>query len=80
MTDALWQVTRLYVVGDKLFEAAQSFGVDSKACFRIGNEVSEWFFVNIKVCLGCVMSPWLFNLCKDRVVRKLQARILGRGT
>ena len=28
---------------------------------------------------GCVMSPWLFNLCIDGVVREVNARVLGRG-
>ena len=28
---------------------------------------------------GCVMSPWLFNLYIDGVVRELNARVLGRG-
>ena len=33
--------------------------MDSKACVRIRNEVSEWFSVNFGVRRGCVMSPWL---------------------
>ena len=28
---------------------------------------------------GCVMLPWLFNLYIDRVVRGVNARVLGRG-
>ena len=28
---------------------------------------------------GCVMSPWLFNLYIDGVVREVNARVLGRG-
>ena len=28
---------------------------------------------------GCVMSPWLFNLYIDGVVREVNARALGRG-
>ena len=38
---ALWQVMRLFGVVGKLLIALQSFYVDSKACVRIGNEVSE---------------------------------------
>ena len=50
-----------------------------KACSRIGNEFSEWFSVNVGVRQGCVISPWLFNLYMDGVMRELQARTLGRG-
>ena len=77
--DALWQMLRLYGVGGKLLKAVQNSYVDSKACLRIGGEVSEWFSVNVGVRQGCVMSPWLFNLYMDGVVREVQARTLGRG-
>ena len=53
--------------------------MDSRACVRIGNEFSEWFSVNVVVRQGCVMSPWLFNLYMDGVVREVRARTLGRG-
>ena len=45
----------------QLLKAMQSFYVDSKACVRVGNDVSEWFPVNVGLRQGCVMSPWLFN-------------------
>ena len=28
---------------------------------------------------GCMMSPWLFNLYTDGVVREVNARVLERG-
>ena len=53
--------------------------IGSKACVRVGNEVSEWFPVRVGLRQGCVMSPWLFNLYIDGVVREVNARVLGRG-
>ena len=47
--DTLWQVMQLYGAGGKLLKAVQSFYVDSRACVRIGNDVSEWFSVNVGV-------------------------------
>ena len=44
----------MYEVGGKLLKAVQSFYVDSEACVRIGNEVSEWFSVNVKV-ISCLL-------------------------
>ena len=41
--------------------------------------MSEWFPVRVGLRQGCVMSPWLFNLHIDGVVRKVNARVLGRG-
>ena len=77
--EALWQVLRLYGAGGELQKAVQSFYADSKTCVRIGNEVSEWFSVNVGVRQGCVISPWFFNLYMDGVVWEVQARTLGRG-
>ena len=58
----MWQMLRVYGVGGKLLKAVQSFYVDRKACVRVGNNVSEWFPVNVGFRQGCMMSPWLFNV------------------
>ena len=43
----MWQMLRVYGVGGKLSKAVQSFYVDSRACVRVRNDVSEWFPVNV---------------------------------
>ena len=43
----MWQMLRVYGVGGKLLKAVQSFYVDSRVCVRVGNDVSEWFLVNV---------------------------------
>ena len=77
--DAMWNVLRLYGVDGKLLDAVKSLYVDSKACVRVGNGMSEWFPVRVGLRQGCVMSPWLFNLFIDGVVREVNACVLGRG-
>ena len=57
----------------------QSFHVDSRACVRVGNDVSEWFPVNVGLRQGCVMYPWLFNVYMDGVVREVNVTVLGKG-
>ena len=59
--------------------SAKFFNVDSRACVRVGNDVSEWFRVNVGLRQGCVMSPWLFNVYMDCVVREVNVRVLGKG-
>ena len=75
----MWQMLRVYGVGGKLLKAVQSIHVDSRACVRVGNDVSEWFMVNVGLRQGCVMSPWLFNVYMDGVVREVNVRVLGKG-
>ena len=77
--DAMWNVLRLYGIGGRLLRGVKSLYAGSKACVRVGNEVSEWFPVREGLRQGCVMSPWLFNLYIDGVVREVNARALGRG-
>ena len=37
----IWQMLRVYGVGGKLLKAGQSFYVDSRACVRVRNDMSE---------------------------------------
>ena len=42
----MWKMRRVNGVGGKLLKAVHSFYIDSRACIRVGNDVSEWFPVN----------------------------------
>ena len=74
----MWQMLRVYGVGGKLLKAEQSFYIDSRACVWVGNDVSELFPVNVGLRQGCVMSPWLFNVYMDGVVREVNVMVLGK--
>ena len=50
-----------------------------RTCVRVGNGVSEWFQVNVGLRQGPVMSPWMFNVYKDGVVREVNIRVLWKG-
>ena len=39
--NAMWNVLRLYGIGGRLLRGVKSLYVGSKACVRVGNEVSE---------------------------------------
>ena len=73
-----WNALRIYGIGGRLLKGVKSLYEESKACFRVENEVSEWFPVRMGLRQGCVMSLWLFNLYIDGVVREVNARVLGR--
>ena len=72
---ALWQMGSIYGVGGKLLRALQSlYDDDNRMCVRVSSLSPRW-------CLGqgCVMSPWLFNIYTDGVVRELYTRAVGNG-
>ena len=77
--DAMWNALILYGTGGRLLLGVKCLYVGSKACVRVGNEVSEWLPVKVGLRQACVMSQWLFNLYTDGVVREVNARVLGRG-
>ena len=72
----MWKMLRVYGVGGKLLKAVQRFYVDSRVCL-VGNDVNEWFPVHTSQ--GCVMSPWLFHVYMDGVVREVNVWVLGKG-
>ncbi len=55
--------------------AVKSFYEGSRACARVGRGESDRFEVNVGLRQGCVMSPWLFNMYMDGVVREVNARV-----
>ena len=46
---------RLFGIGGRLLRGVKSLYVGSKACVRVGNEVSEWFPLRVGLRQGCVM-------------------------
>ena len=46
-----------------------SFYVESQACVIDESGMSEWFDVNVGLRQECVMSPWLFIVYIDGIVR-----------
>ena len=74
----MWQMQRVHGVGGTLLKAVHSF-YDSRACVLVGNDVTEWFPVNVRLRQGCVMSPCLFDVYMDGVVREVNLRVLGKG-
>ena len=72
--DGLWEVLGIYGVGGRLLRGVKAFYKDASACVRSGGELSELFEIKRGVRQGCVMSPWLFNIYMDGVIREMKAR------
>jgi len=71
---ALWDVLRMYGVGGRLLSGVKAFYKGANACVKVNGKVVESFRIHGGVRQGCVMSPWLFNLFMDGVVREVKAR------
>ena len=77
--EALWQVLRMHDVGDKLLGGIKSIYVDSLACVRVKEGVSEWFKIDSGVRQGCIMSTWIFNVYIDAEMKEVKTEMGRRG-
>ena len=76
--EGLWEVLRIYGVGGQLLNGMKAFYERVSACVKVDGETRESFEIKIGVRQGCVMSPWLFNIYMDGVVREMKAKIRQR--
>ena len=65
--------------GGKLLNGIKSMYVDSSASFREKGGETERLRINIRVRQGCNMSPWLFNVYMDAVMKEVKMRMGKRG-
>ena len=69
----------MYDVVGKLLGGIKSMYVDSSAYIRVKVGESERFRVDSVVKQECVMSPWLFNVYMDAVMKEVNMRIGRKG-
>ena len=72
--EAMWLVLGMYGINGQLLKAVQSLYEKSEACVRVCREEGEWFEVGVGLRQGCVMSPWLFNLFMDAVMKEVREK------
>ncbi len=72
---ALWDVLKIYGVGGKLLNTIKFFHEHAFACVKISEETSEHFEIKVGLRQGCVMSPCLFNIYMDGVMRVMKGKV-----
>ena len=74
-SNAMWS----FGVNGILLNVIRSLLAESEACVRVCRKEGEWFGLEAGLRIGCVMSPWLFNLFMNRVMREIRetAREIG---
>ncbi|BFY97740.1 hypothetical protein BsWGS_00780 [Bradybaena similaris] len=72
---SLWKILEIYGFPAKYINIINAFYTDSACCVKTENGNSDWFPVNTGVKQGCVMSPMLFGIAIDWVMRKSTSEI-----
>ena len=56
-------------VPDHLTWFLRNLYVGQEATFRTGHGITDWFQIGKGVRQGCILSPWLFNLYAEYIIR-----------
>ena len=66
----LWRILKLYGFPDKIINILKSMYANNQCCVRHGGQESEWFRVKSGVRQGCVISPMLFLVVIDWIMKR----------
>ena len=71
----LWLAVEEYGVSSKLCRLLKALYANTQAAVRVEGELTEWFDVKTGLRQGCLLSPALFNVFIDRVVKRALANM-----
>ena len=71
-------------IPDHLTYLLRNLSAGQQATVRTGHGTTDWFQIGKGVCQGCILSPCLFNLYAEYIMRnagleeaQLESRLLG---
>ena len=80
----LWKILKEMGISDHLTCLLRNLYADQEATVRTGHGTTDCFQIGKGVCQGSILSPCLFNLCAEYIMKrlgwrkhKLESRYLG---
>ena len=65
----LWEILKEMGIPDHLICLLRNLYADQEATVRTGHGTTDWFQIGKEVCQGCILSPYLFNLHAEYIMR-----------
>ena len=65
----LWKILKETGIPDHLTCLLRNLYPGQEATVKTGHGTTDWFQVRKEVCQGCLLSPWLFNLYAEYIMR-----------
>ena len=59
-------------ISDYLICLLRNLYASQEATVRTGHETTDWFHIRKGVCQGCILSPCLFNLYTEYIMRNAE--------
>ena len=66
----LWKILKEMGIPDHLTCLLRNLYAGQEATVRTGHGETDWFQIGKVVCQGCILSPCLFNLYAEYIMRK----------
>ena len=65
----LWKILKKMGISDHLTCLLRNLYAGQEATVRTGHGTADWFQIGKGVCQGCILSPCLFNLYAEYIMR-----------
>ena len=65
----LWEILKKMGIPDHLTCLLRNLYAGQEATVRTGHGTTDWFQIGKGVCQGCILSPYLFNLYAEYIMR-----------
>ena len=70
--EQLWKILKEMEIPDDLTHLLRNLYVSQEAIVRTGHRTTDWFQIGKGVCQGCILSPCLFNLYAEYIMRNAE--------
>ena len=67
--EKLWKILQVMGTPDHLTYLLRNLYADQEATVRTGHGTTDWFQTGKGVCQGCILSPCLFSLYAEYIMR-----------
>ena len=64
----LWEILQEMGIPDHQTCLLRNLYAGQEATIRTEHETMDWFKIGKGVCLGCILSPCLFNVCAEYIM------------
>ena len=68
-SNKLWKILKEMGIPDHLTCLLRNLYAGQKATFRTGHGTTDWFEIGKRVHQGCILSPCLFNVHAEYIMR-----------
>ena len=75
----LWKILKEMGIPDNLTYFLRNLYAGQEATVRTGHGTTDWFQTGKGVCQGCILSPCLFNLYAEYIMRNAGLEVAQAG-